>query len=97
MQARRTAVIRTKLTDVQNWLSQRHLHEGVRSSILRFFAEDWGQLQEEPEQTDIEALIDDEQDPLKEGLQVQSCDYTMSFAWCSGATHLQEVTDQADV
>ena len=47
LQARRTAAIRTKLTDVQNWLSQKHLNPTIKTSILRFYAEDWGQLQEE--------------------------------------------------
>lgn len=46
-QARKSATVRSKLTDVQHWMSQRNLGPKVRSDILRFYAEDWGQLQEE--------------------------------------------------
>lgn len=46
-QARKSNIVRSKLTDVQHWMSQRSLGPKVRSDILRFYAEDWGQLQEE--------------------------------------------------
>ena len=35
------------LPGVQNWLSQRQMATLTKSQILRFYAEDWGQLQEE--------------------------------------------------
>jgi predicted PurR-regulated permease PerM len=45
--ARKTTAMQSKLTDVQHWMQQQHLGWRSKSKILRFYAEDWGQLQEE--------------------------------------------------
>lgn len=46
-QARKSAAVRSKLTDVQRWMNQQRLDVHLKSDILRFYAEDWGQLHDE--------------------------------------------------
>jgi hypothetical protein len=46
-QTRKSAAVRNKLTEVQRWMNQQRLDVHARSKILRFYAEDWGQLHDE--------------------------------------------------
>lgn len=45
--ARQAAAIRSKLTDVQQWMEDRSLSVPTRREVLRYFAEDWKLVHDE--------------------------------------------------
>jgi hypothetical protein len=56
-EAQKQRAMRSKLTDVQHWMEHRQIEPGLRSSILRFYGEDWGRLQEKADTTILSAPL----------------------------------------
>jgi hypothetical protein len=45
--ARQHSAVRSKLTEVQRWMADRHLDIKTRQAVLKFYAEDWRAVQDE--------------------------------------------------